>query len=171
MKLLLSLTALFLATNTVLAGDCAYADSPGMSCYNSCSLSFVEALPFTSCDGESFSGITATTPVTAPACFCTLYSGNLGCLNKCCDAPDASTTLYIESSILANYCGGPAVAAMPTAAASSTAADTPARVTSLGGVATATATKKPNAGSNLTPATFFLGGILASGLFVVGLWM
>lgn len=72
---------------------------------------------------------------------------------------------------MANYCGGPAVAAMPTAAASSSAADTPARVTSLGGVATATATKKPNTGSNLTPATFFLGGILASGLFVVGLWM
>lgn len=77
----------------------------------------------------------------------------------------------MESSILANYCGGPAVGAMPTAAASTTAGNTPARVTSTKGAATATSTKKPNAGSSIAPASFVLGGILSSGLLIVGWWM
>ncbi|KAE9373919.1 hypothetical protein N431DRAFT_504419 [Stipitochalara longipes BDJ] len=171
MQLLLSLTAFFIATNAVLTS----LEARGSKCYNSCSLSFVEALPFTTCDDALFFN-TATASNTAPACYCTLHSGNLGCINKCCDDPDYAGE---ESSILANYCGGPAVAAVPTAAATTTVGDTPAKTTSARGtkttsagrVATATATKKPNTGSIMAPAPFVLGGILSCGLLFVGLWM
>jgi hypothetical protein len=106
---------------------------------------------------------------------CFLFSR---CLNKCCDSKAADNIgaldlIYTESSILAEYCSGPPVAAMATAAAATTAAGggmgTPAKTTPPGGVATATATKKPNSGTNMSPAPFVLGGILSSGLFFVGL--
>ena len=91
------------------------------------------------------------------------------CINECCHDPDYA---YQESSILAAYCGGPAVAAVATAAATTTVGgDTPAKTTSAGGAATPTTTKKPNAGSSMAPAPFVLGGILSSGLLFVGLWM
>ena len=97
------------------------------------------------------------------------------CLNKCCDNEGSNDLAYTESSILAEYCSGSPVVAMPTAVATTAAArgglGTPVETTSGGSVATATSTKKNNAGTNMAPASLVLGGLLSSGLLFIGMWL